>query len=270
MAMGFLLNDVYGDIDSSEIQVLLPGSRSARAIARNMPRSGNRGKLWIPPVGEIICRKRLLDLIDRSTAQYGATLISGRAGAGKTTLAADHANRQKNVSWYSLDPSDADWSAFSEMFCTSVCGQSSAAARFDSDFPSEIMIAEYLGHCFAGRYKTESPHLIVLDNIHHLFDARWFSAFFKQLIFSLDSSTRLLMLCRGKPSAPLWRMRSKQMLNVIEENLLDLNLEEAEAICKLKGLANERARHALERSHGRVGTFLNKFIESILAARTLS
>jgi len=196
-------------------------------------------------------------MLDRSTKQYGATLISARSGAGKTTLAADYARKQSSVSWCTLESSDAGWSEFSQIFRSSISGKRPVPTSYENVFPSEAVIAEFVADCFIDLRKTRSPHLIVLDNIHHLFDAGWFADLFRQMILSLGLTARLVMLCRGKPSAPLWRLRSKQMLNVIDEDLLALNTEEANAICEIRGISKEWAASALKLSHGRVGTFLD-------------
>ena len=195
--------------------------------------------------------------------QYGATLISGRAGTGKTALAADFARDRSNVSWFSVEPADIDWREFTAGYSASLFGKGRFRYAASADMPDSVEISEYLTRCFA-KFRTKrsaAPRLIILDNVHHLFDARWFTYFFQQLITSIDESARLLMLCRSKPSAPLWRLRSKQMLNVIDENMLDLTPEEAVAVGRLRGISDERAHAALKRSYGRVGTFLKEIID---------
>ena len=262
MAMGFLLNDIYGEFEPSDMQVSPPVSSSVHVVSRSLSEKWGKERQRIPEVGNIPTRDRLTALLDRSTLQYGATLISGRTGAGKTTLAAEFARRQTSVSWCTLEPSDADWGEFSQIFRSSISGKRTTPPGREVIFPTEAVISEFVAECFIDLLGTRSPHLIVLDNIHHLFDTGWFSDLFRQLIFSLGETARLVMLCRGKPSAPLWRLRSKQMLNVIDEDLLALNVAEAISICELKGISNDWAASALKLSHGRVGTFLDLLPDS--------
>ena len=97
-----------------------------------------------------------------------------------------------------------------------VCVRQSSASA-----PDPTILSKYLTNCLPmGAHRG----LLVLDNVHHLFDAGWFPEFFRQMIISLGPETRLLMLCRSRPSAPLWRLRSKQMLNVIDETIINLTL----------------------------------------------
>ena len=53
---------------------------------------------------------------------------------------------------------------------------------------------------------------------------------------------------------PLWRLRSKQILRVVEESELAFNLEEAIALFETYGLDNEPARIAWHRTNGRAAT----------------
>ena len=262
MAMGFLLNDIYGDIEPSEVQVSSSVNSSAHLASRSLSETWRKERRKIPEVENILARPRLIALLDRSTEQYGATLISARAGSGKTTLAADYSRKQSSVSWCTLEPSDADWDEFSQILRSSISGKRRTPIGYDTALPSEAVIAEFVADCFVDLGKRKSPHLIVLDNIHHLFDAGWFSDLFRQMILSLGLTARLVMLCRGKPSAPLWRLRSKQMLNVIDEDLLALTAEEATAICELKGISAEWSASALKLSNGRVGSFLDLLPDS--------
>jgi ATP/maltotriose-dependent transcriptional regulator MalT len=262
MTMGFLLNDIYSESEPADAPILFPVSPSINVVSRSLSESWVRERQRIPDVGNTLARERVLDLLDRSTLQYGATLISGRAGTGKTTLAANFAMRQAAASWCTLEPSDADWVEFSQIFRSSISGKRLAPPGREAIFPTEAVISEFVAECFVDLLGTRSPHLIVLDNIHHLFDTGWFTDLFRQLILSLGETARLVMLCRGRPSAPLWRLRSKQMLNVIDEELLALNQEEAIDICEMRGISIEWAASALKLSHGRVGTFMDLLPDS--------
>ena len=50
-------------------------------------------KLKVPVFENQILRPRLNELLAKSLAQFGATLITGRSGTGKTALAADFARQ---------------------------------------------------------------------------------------------------------------------------------------------------------------------------------
>jgi ATP/maltotriose-dependent transcriptional regulator MalT len=144
-----------------------------------------REKLRIPRQRGLIKRRRLVELLRRSTTQFPATLISGRAGTGKSTIAAEFARNQDRVAWYSVESSDIDWNVFAHYFATAFSAPAKTRVSVQDVLPDEIhvsqsAIATFLINLFA-EAETElvhAPFLIVLDDIHHLFDAEWFGEFF--------------------------------------------------------------------------------------------
>ncbi len=216
-------------------------------------------KLEIPKLQNYIYRPRLNDLLAKSSKQFGATLICGRAGTGKSALAADFAARYKNVGWYSVEAPDADWNTFSNYLNAAVFGtrENSCASETVSEY-SEAEIARFLGAFLfkIGKEYRRKRLLLVLDDIHHIFDAPWFDLFFTALLNPALPNVHLLMLSRSKPSYPLWRMRSKQVLNYIDEKLLALNLEETVELFKKFDLSKEKAEKAHRESFGRISKLL--------------
>ena len=226
-------------------------------------------KLRIPSFKSVIARPRLEELLERSSAQFGATLVSGRAGTGKTTVATSYSARYSNIAWYSVESADSDWSVFSHYFNAALMktdnfGQSADVSIFrtDDESPQEE-VSRFVSDLFSqgpGNTKS-SPLLIVLDDIQHLFDTNWFNDFFTLLLHSLVPEIHLLMLCRSKPPLPLWRLRSKQRLNVIDEKLLAFSPDEAERLYKVHGLSSEIANRVNRASFGRASK-LAAFINS--------
>lgn len=225
-------------------------------------------KMRIPRIDGAMSRARLDELLEKSCVQFGATLVSGRAGTGKTTVAAGFATRYRNVAWLSIESADSDWEVFSHylnaaLIKTNVFGETAEVSILENEdeAPGEEVsrfVTDLFSHTSAS---PGSPLLIVLDNIQHLFDAPWFNVFFTQLLHSLVPEIHLLMLCRSKPSMPLWRLRSKQRLNVIDEKLLTFSAEEAERLFEGHGLPGEVARNVHSTSYGRASK-LARFIES--------
>ena len=216
-----------------------------------------REKLQVPSVGGTLQLTRIEDILQRSTSQFPATLISGRAGTGKTALAAAFASRFEHVSWYSVESTDIEWNVFSQYFSAGLAETIygppvTDAAKPSYDDASQTEIARFLinrfSHAYAGP-KIESS-LIVLDDIHHIFDAEWFEDFFNLLIHSLPPDSRLLLLCRSRPPAPMWRLRSKQMLNVLDEKVIALTSEETETLFEKLGLPLSSATEAHRSSFG--------------------
>jgi LuxR family maltose regulon positive regulatory protein len=202
-------------------------------------------------------------MLHRSLAQFPATLISGRAGTGKTTLAAAFARKQLHTAWYSVESSDAEWKVFAHYFATTIFRAVKSRTPVSRVMPetgeaSQSNIATFLINVFA-EAETEllhEPLVIVLDGIHHLFDADWFGEFFGLLLSSLPENASLLLLCRSKPPNPLWRLRSKQQLNVIDEKVLSFTLAETAELLRRKGVSRSEAERAHASTFGRISKLL--------------
>lgn len=243
--------------DTYEPRSSSPASRSGNTAER--PFHIFAEKLRIPRIGPVIERPRLDDLLEKSCTQFGATLVSGRAGTGKTTVAAGFAGRYPHIAWYSVESADSDWSVFSHYFNAALMKTDNFAQNADvsifetpDDSPQED-VSRFVSDLFsqAATNSKNSPLLIVLDDIQHLFDTDWFNDFFTLLLHSLVPDIHLLMLCRSRPPLPLWRLRSKQRLNVIDEKLLAFSPDEAERLYKIHGLPREMAKKVHRASFGR-------------------
>lgn len=219
-----------------------------------------RDKLRIPSTGSLIERPRIDALLQKSRLQYPATLICGRAGTGKTALAANFAAGLNNVSWYSVESGDIQWAVFARYFAASLSETAREKAGVDNGSGpgvTENEIARFLVRVFSTHYgAVPEPSLIVLDDIHHIFDAPWFGDFFNLLLYSLPPETHLLLLCRSKPPGPLWRLRSKQMLNVLDERVIAFTIAETQSLFASLDIASSGSERAHRDSFGRVSRLL--------------
>jgi ATP/maltotriose-dependent transcriptional regulator MalT len=229
-----------------------------------------RSKLEVPARRQTIERPRIQTLLTRSVDQFPATLISGRSGTGKTSIAAAFAGQVENVSWFTIESSDREWSVFSRYFHDMVSRASGGVVESSNDEnepqgPSEFEVARFVLNSFKRSYqpKHSGRRLLVLDDIHHVFDTEWFDSFFELLLYSLPEDHRLLMLCRSKPPGPLWRLRSKQMLNVIDEKVIEFTGKETERLFAQYGLSAAIARAAHKPCYGRVSRLI-QFAEQAL------
>jgi len=222
-----------------------------------------REKLEMPESNGVIARPRIDKILTSSLTQFPATLVCGRAGTGKTAIAASFAEAQKNVFWYSVESTDVEWPVFSRYFSAALSGKIFGEHQeIDLHAGDEIIaqreVARFLVNRFSNAYATPSSghSLIVLDDIHHLFDATWFDDFFNLLLYSLPPDVHLLLTCRSKPPGPLWRLRSKQMLNVLDEKVIAFNAEETEQLYKKLGLNGSSAKEAHKHCFGRISKLL--------------
>src|SRR5215510_63287 len=118
MTMSFTLHDHF---DSTESYAPVIDSTAAT------PPKGERDgvhilneKLEIPHCAGLVERKRLIEKLERSLSHFAATLVSGRAGTGKTSIAAAYARTRKRVAWFSVESSDIDWNVFASYLAASV------------------------------------------------------------------------------------------------------------------------------------------------------
>jgi LuxR family maltose regulon positive regulatory protein len=224
-------------------------------------------KMQIPIIGDSVGRPRLQEHLTKSMEQFGTTLITGRAGTGKTALAADFAqNCGRSVAWYNVESADSDWEIFQKYLgnCFNQYCQAKSADFADFSLsPGKEDVAQRT-ELLAGRLtavaSVQQPLLIVLDDAHCVFDSEWFAEFFQTFLPMLTPNVNLLMLSRSLPPIPLWRMRSKQMLGVIDESLLAFTPEETSEFFTKRGLSAEIAFAVCRRSYGRAAK-LKQFVE---------
>ena len=230
-----------------------------------------REKLRMPDALDLIARPRMTKLLRRSQAQFPATLILGRAGTGKTSIAASFSREFERPGWYSVESNDTDWGLFSRYFAACVDCTADAVSRRASrdDVPTDNEIAQFLAQmfCLSDTGPDNLPSLIVLDDIHNLFDAPWFEAFFGLLLYSLPTTTHLLLLSRSRPPGPLWRLRSKQMLNVLDEKVIAFDIAETQALFRNLGFSASDAEAAQKQAFGRVGRLVDGSSTSPLTSR---
>ena len=262
MTMSFTLHDHF---DSTE--------RCSPAVDTTVakPSKGERDgvhilneKLEIPRCAGLFERPRLIEKLDRSLSQFAATLVSGRAGTGKTSIAAAYARTRKRVAWFTVESSDIDWNVFASYLAASVhrvveCRQKvvgdSVHAVNNSSPAAMAKFLHVIASVLENDEKDDRP-LLVLDGIHHLFDADWFSGFFNILQPSLSETADVLLLCRSRPPNPLWRLRSKQQLDVIDEKTIAFDRDETILLLKQAGRSQAEAVRIHAETFGRVSKLL--------------
>jgi LuxR family transcriptional regulator, maltose regulon positive regulatory protein len=211
------------------------------------------------PLETPIVRTRLLDQLHRSLASATCTIISGRAGTGKTALAADFAaSCERRVAWYKVDAPDAELSVFFDYLAASIGEQrpgfnqrairklAPGVAPADIPLFSERFVFELIDD-------ESEPLLIVIEDLHHVCDTAWLVPFLERFLQLAPPDVHILITSRTLPPAPLWRMRSKQTLEVIDEDSLAFTREETVELFESHGLSRQLAYLAFDRTNGRAG-----------------
>ena len=263
--MCFLLQDHFPSTErcSPSIRTAATPSRGERDGVHIL-----NEKLEIPHCAELVERPRLIEKLDRSLSQFAATLVSGRAGTGKTSIAAAYARTRKRVAWFTVESSDIDWNVFASYLAASVHRVAESKKAVGDSLhavtnSSPAAMARFL-YVIASVLETDDKDdrpLLVLDGIHHLFDAGWFGEFFNILLPSLSETADVLLLCRSRPPNPLWRLRSKQQLDVIDEKTLAFDRDETILLLKQARRSHAEAARIHAETFGRVSKLL-PFISS--------
>ncbi len=203
-----------------------------------------------------ISRARLLGNLQESLAGCNSTIINGRAGTGKTMLAIDFARQSgRRVAWYKIDAPDGELRIFFQYLCASVATTRSGFGERTRERVGELIGLEdvpvLVEYFIYELLESDEPLLIVIDDLHLVYDANWVVPFFGRLLPLLPPEVHIMLIGRGLPPAPLWRMRSKQTLHVIAEEALAFTLTETEMLFASYGLPVEAAAGALEQTRGR-------------------
>jgi len=214
-------------------------------------------KIAIPELATQLSRPRLLALMEQSLKSCAATIISGRAGTGKTALALDFAQKcDRAVTWYKVDAPEGELESFFQYLIASIrkerpnFGVETLMPLLRTADGDQIsMLAEAVVYeLVEGESK---PLLIVIEDLHLVSDSEWLLPFLRRLLPLLPSNVHMLITSRTKPPAPLWRMRSKQALSVIAEEFLAFTRQEAIELFESYALSSEHASIALDHTKGR-------------------
>jgi LuxR family maltose regulon positive regulatory protein len=213
-------------------------------------------KLVVPEVRPAVARGRLQRVLEESVERGTSTLVTGRRGTGKSTMAAAFCRAtRRDVAWFDVDSADEDPYVFFSYLLAAIRrrrpnfgGGLTALDRVaegdDMQSVANLFVYELLE-------RPGPPLLVVLDNLHRVYDAAWSTPFFVRLLPLLPHDTHLLMIGRGIPPAPLWRLRSKQALYVVEESTLAFTRTEVRELLAHYGRTAIDPAHLLERTHGR-------------------
>ena len=224
-------------------------------------------KVAVPPQNPRVSRPRLLRVLGEGLDSCSTTIITGRAGAGKTLLAKDFVRGcGRRTAWYTVEAHDGELPIFLRYLVESVGRQRPGFGRevlanfegapgFD-DIPTlaEAFLYE-LQEC------RGEPLMLVVDDLHLIYDAEWVVPFFRRLLPLLPTEAHMLIIGRSLPPTPVWRMRSKQTLCLVEEATLAFTPQEAAELFALfadvaKDFWSWRIGNAREVDFEQLGEFL--------------
>jgi hypothetical protein len=123
MSMTYFLHDGLEAYDTLQISPAAASQYSPNTTGAQhaAPKLKRRGKAPVPGPG-LIERPRLTGALARVHEDLAATLITGRAGTGKTSLAAQYAAAVGQSAWLELDTPDVEWDNFAAYLMSAVAG----------------------------------------------------------------------------------------------------------------------------------------------------
>jgi ATP/maltotriose-dependent transcriptional regulator MalT len=238
-------------------------SSAGKNQTNNKIAHSQKTKTTIPDLPEYFVKRNHLNcLIEEMLEKFRNVLILGRSGTGKTSLATDFCKTyQAKTLWINLTFSDRRLSNFLNHFSDEndkLKKKIKSVRKLDN-------LTKLFEDCFLllAEETRRDQNLIVLDNLHKIYEADWFQDFFKSIVHSMSDNLQFMMLSRSNPPLPTWRFRSKQMLGVIEESTLLFTKEEAAEFLIARGFDMKIGLQLYEQSNGKIGRF-SKLIESRL------
>ena len=188
-------------------------------------------KLYIPPGRtRLVSRSRLHTLLEQGMRQHHRlTLVSARAGAGKTTLVSEWLRHQeRSTAWVSLDRSDSDPRRFFR-YVIAALQQATGDVnhgllrRLEAEqLPGpDIFASALVNHTAVG----PSPCILVLDD-YHLIENEWIDQALGFLIDHQPPTLHLVVTTRVDPAFPLARLRGRGWITEIRDEHLRFDTEE--------------------------------------------
>ncbi|MEJ2209740.1 MAG: LuxR family transcriptional regulator, partial [Anaerolineae bacterium] len=186
-------------------------------------------KLHIPPRRPgLVARPRLAAQLDEALRlQHRLTLVSAKAGTGKTTMVSEWLHAQDApAQWLSLDASDNDPRRFLGYLLAALgeSGIKGEPGRWEALQLSqpEALITELINEAVG----SAIPLLLVLDD-YHLIQNEWIHLAVGFLAEHLPAAMHLILITRVDPPLPLARLRGRGCLSEIRDRDLRFTAEEA-------------------------------------------
>jgi LuxR family maltose regulon positive regulatory protein len=168
--------------------------------------------------------------------QHRLTLVSAKAGTGKTTLVSEWLHGQERpAQWLSLDSSDNDPRRFLSYLIAVLrqAGIEGELSRLELPQlpPAEALVAELINEAAS----SSIPLLLVLDD-YHLIQNEWLHQAVGFLARHQPPEMHLILITRVDPPLPLARLRGRGQITEIRDHDLRFTAEEAARFLQVMGL----------------------------------
>ena len=179
-------------------------------------------KLHIPPQRvHMVARPRLMEKLGEALhRQHRLTLISARAGSGKTTLISEWVHRLERPSaWLSLDAKDNDPRGFISYLVEALRQLDltiSAAALSQLEKPELPAVDVLMTGVINDIAGHSVPFLFVLDD-YHVIESDWIHQAIEFLVEHQPPEMHLIITTRVDPPLPLAQLRVRGQLTEIKD-----------------------------------------------------
>jgi LuxR family maltose regulon positive regulatory protein len=189
-------------------------------------------KLYIPPQRpNLVFRPRLTARLEEALRlQHRLTLVSAKAGMGKTTLVSEWLHEQdRPATWLSLDANDDDPRRFTGYL---VAALQRVDPKIGGGIPARLEMPQLpaaealIGELINDLATASDPFLLALDD-YHLIQSEWIHEAVGFLAENQPPAMHLILATRADPPLPIARLRGRGQLSEIRDH--DLRFTPGEA-----------------------------------------
>lgn len=187
-------------------------------------------KLYIPPrQPDLVSRPRLMSQLGEALRlQHRLTLVSAKAGSGKTTLVSEWLHQQEEpFAWISLDENDNDPLRFFS-YLVEALGQLQINIHHLVSEISDLPPVDALVTELINEIATSSASFILVLDDYHLIQNNWIHKAVGFLIEHQPPGMHLILTTRVDPQLPLAQLRGRGQLTEIRDH--DLRFTGVEAV----------------------------------------
>ena len=189
-------------------------------------------KLYPPPQRPTsVLRSRLASRLDDALhMHHRLTLVSARAGAGKTTLVSEWLHQQQRpVAWFSLDRNDNDPRRFFSYLVAALQKldiEIAPTLLSQLETPQLLPVDTLITGLINAVTSNAPPFFLVLDD-YHFIQNEWIHEAIELLIEHQPPEIHLILISRVDPPLPLARLRGRGQMSEIRDRDLRFTVEEA-------------------------------------------
>ncbi len=192
-------------------------------------------KITRPNVSGVLPRSRLMTLLDKGS-EHPITWVSGPAGSGKTTLAANYLDERKlPCLWYQIDAGDEDAATF---FYYMGLATKKAAPRFRKPLP--LLTPEYLHgiSVYTQRFfeklytRLKPPFALVFDNYQEAPEQAPLHELVNLGLSLIPEGIQVFVLSRNEPPPAFMRLRANNAMRMVGWENLRFTLDESKQMVR--------------------------------------